>query len=239
MSPIMLRPAVEGHDEEESPTVMEYANLISRLHHLAEATSLRFDDRAQAYRQELEGRHLRLMSCETIHRKLAAHIGKYNGIFARLCIIWHCVENAGWDSLPPTICEDTARRAGAFLHRFLLPHAIAFYTGVLGLSNDHDAIAAIAGYILAHKLERITNRDVKRGDRTMRRLTTPEIDTTFEQLEAFGWINRAIGPRPSGPLHWTVNPAVHERFAQRAKAEADRRKRDREMIAEIFGARQP
>ena len=103
-------------------------------------------------------------SAKAINRKLASHIGKYNGIFARLCVVWHCVEHADGDSLPAVVTEDTARRVAGFLHGFLLPHALAFYAGVLGLANDHDRLADVAGYILAHKLERITNRDVQRGD---------------------------------------------------------------------------
>ena len=60
--------------------------------------------------------------------------------------------------------EDTAHRVAEFMHRFLLPHALAFYGGVLDLSDGHDRLAAVAGYILVHKLERLTNRDVQRGD---------------------------------------------------------------------------
>ncbi len=116
---------------------------------------LRFDDGAQTIRQNLEAKHLELQkSFETINRKLAAHIGKYDGLFARLCVIWHAVENAGWEVLPCTITEDVAARVERFLHGFLLPHAIAFYAGMLGLSDDHDSLAAVAGYILARRLER-------------------------------------------------------------------------------------
>lgn len=57
-----------------------------------------------------------------------------------------------------------------FLHGFLFPHAMAFYANVLGLSNDHDRLSNVADYILAHKLEKITVRDVARGDRSMRGL---------------------------------------------------------------------
>ena len=117
---------------------------------MAAPTTLRFDDGALAIRKELEKKHLELQQCETINRKLASHIGKYNGIFARLCVVWHCVEHAK-GTLPATISEATARHAKAFLHGFLLPHALAFYAGVLGLSNDHDALTSLAGYILAHK----------------------------------------------------------------------------------------
>ena len=148
-------------------------------------------------------------------------------------MVWHCVENPEGE-IPPIITEDTARRVKGFLHGFLLPHALAFYAGILGLSDDHDRLAAVAGYILAHKLERINNRDVQRGDRSMRNLTRRETDAIFEQLDALGWITRTPGPRPSDPPHWIVNPAVHQKFAERGKAEAERRERERAMISGLL-----
>ncbi|MGY4317226.1 DUF3987 domain-containing protein [Bradyrhizobium sp. JR3.5] len=220
--PIMVSPAKAGRDEAASPVVAEYNALIRDLHCLSNAT-LRFDDGAQAYRQELELKHLNLQSLEFVHRKLAAHIGKYDGIFARLCVIWHCTENMmGFGDIPAVISEATARRVGAFLHGFLLPHAMAFYTTVLGFSNDHDCITAVAGYILSHRLTKITNRDLKRGDRIMRRLSPEAGLSVFEQLEAFGWLERTPSRLRGAPTHWLVNPAVHNKFAERAKEEAAR-----------------
>jgi len=235
--PVILKPAVEGRDEQASEVVFDYAALIRRLYQLdrplfggvADGTVLRFDEKAQAYRQELERKHLDLQSCESINRKLASHIGKYDGIFARLCIVWHCVEAAP-GALPRVISEETARRAGAFLHGFLLPHAIAFYAGVLGLSNDHDRLEAVAGHILARKLERVTNRDIQHGDRTTRRLSRPETEAVLDQLDALGWVDRTPGPRPSSPPQWIVNPVVHTKFAKRAADEAERRSRERKII---------
>ena len=148
-------------------------------------------------------------------------------------MVWHCVEHAAGD-LPAVITEDTARRVADFLHGFLLQHALAFYAGVLGLSNDHDRLANVADYILAHKLERITNRDVQRGDRSMRNLKRRETEAIFEQLEALGWVTRTPGPRHSDPPHWVVNPVVHQKFAERAEAEKKRRAREREMIADLL-----
>src|SRR5581483_6606720 len=239
--PIVLAPAVIGRDEEMSTVVSEYGLLIERLHSIS-AKILKLDEGGQCYRQELERRHLDLQSCEAINPKLAAHIGKYNGLFARLCVIWHCVEAARRVSAldlnspdPATIIpEATARRVGAFLHGFLLPHAIAFYAGMLGLSNDHERLTAVAGYILAHKLERLSNRDIQRGDRTMRKLGRQEIDVIFDHLDALGWIDRIPGRR-IGAHHWAVNPVVHTKFAKRAAAEAERRAREREIITGLMG----
>ena len=116
-----------------------------------------------------------------------------------------------------------------------MPHAFAFYAGILGLSDDHDRLTAIASYILAHGLERVTHRDVQRGDRAMRKIAEHDIRPLLEQLAALGWLEMIPGPRPTQPPHWLVNPAVHARFADRASAEAARRKAAREVIAELTG----
>ena len=226
--------------------VFDYNALIRKLHQLKPPMTgglmetvapLTFDDGAMAIRRDLERKHLRLQQCESINRKLAAHIGKYNGIFARLCVVWHCIEHAGGDNLPAVVTADIARRVAGFLHSFLLPHALAFYAGVLGLSNDHDQLRDIASYILTHRLEKITNRDVQRGSKGMRSLKQREVEGLFEQLDAFGWLTRVPGPRPSYPHHWVVNPAVHQKFAERAEAEKKRREQDRETLAALFGGK--
>jgi hypothetical protein len=244
---IMVRPAAIGSDEPRAQASASYNRLIVRLNEIEPPfDNLRLDDGAMTIRKQLEKKHLDLMACEAINRKLAAHIGKYNGLFARLCVIWHCVENAhacrlrselDKDYLPILITEQTAERVAKFMHEFLLPHALAFYSGVLGLSDDHDRLTAVAGYILARGLDKITNRDVQRGDRTMRNLDRRDTDSVFNQLDALGWLIRVPGTRPTDPPHWRVNPEVHRRFAQRAKQEAERRREERAVIANLTRAR--
>ena len=236
--PIMLRNATMGRDEPMPPVNSQYRTLIEALRNLTPpgwmgAGVLEFDDAAQTIRRELEAKHLKLQSLETVNLKLASHIGKLDGLFARLCVVWHCVENIEQHELPATVAEATAQRVADFLQGFLLGHAIGFYSGVLGLSDDHDRLTAIAGYILTHKLERITNRDVQRGDRTMRGLKDHEIRPLLEQLDALGWLERLEPPRPSSPPHWRVNPAVHQKFADRAASEAERRQDARATIQRL------
>ncbi len=240
--PILLVPATLGRDECKPDAVTQYERLVEALVDIKLPTSvfnpsesvLRFDDAAQEVRRRLERRHLQLMAAECVNRKLAAHLGKYDGLFARLCIIWHCVEHASPGRLPGLISEDVAGRVAKFLHGFLLQHAAAFYAGTLGLSDDHDRLTAVAGYILAHRLQVVTSRDVQRGDRTMRGIDRPNIQRIFEQLEALGWLQQTPGKRPTDPPHWKVNPAVHARFAARAELEFKRRQAGRRMLSEVF-----
>jgi hypothetical protein len=181
----------------------------------------------------MELRHLELMSTEVFNRKLASHIGKYDGIFARLCVAFHAIEHATGGGLPEVITEDVARRVAEFMHRFLLKHAVAFYGGVLGLSDDHDRLTAVAGYILSRGMETVSARDVYRGDRTMRKLDTPEIVRLMQQLETLGWVRpQPTAARSNASPTWTVTPEVHRLFGERGAAEAERRQKARQLIQE-------
>jgi hypothetical protein len=249
LCPIVLQPGAAGTDEPMHEVVTAYERLIERLHnlkpsfssgvpgpwHLPSHDHLELDDAGQAVRRRLEQKHQELMGLEVINKKLASHLGKYDAFFARLCVIWHCVEHAtAPDGVPWIIDADTAERVAQFLHQFLLRHALAFYSGVLDLSDDHDRLAAVAGHILAHKLEHVTNRDVQRGDRTMRRLTRRETDSVFEQLSAFGWLFYVPPKRAGDPPSWNVNPEVHRLFADRAKQEAARREEFKKLLADTL-----
>lgn len=251
--PILLRPASIGRDEPLPPVNDRYRALIEALHRLTGPGwmglgVLEFSTEAQAIRRDLEERHLRLQAVETINRKLASHIGKYDGLFARLCVVWHCVEHVEATQLSNspagdaaemriTVDANTARRVSDFLHRFLLRHAFAFYSGTLGLSDDHDRLTSIAGYILTHKKTVMTNRDVQRGDRLMRGLTDREIRPLFEQLATLGWLEMEPNPRPTLPPRWRVTPAVHVKFADRMQTEAQRRTAAKEAVAWSLGER--
>jgi hypothetical protein len=195
---------------------------------------LRFDAGAQDLREKLERRHLELSQLESINKKLASHIIKYNGYLGRLCVVWHCIEHAFDKRLPAIVSSDTAKRVAHFLHDFLLPHAVAFYSGVLGLADGHDRIANVAGYILAHRLTSVTHRDVQRGDRSMRNLERQETEKVFQQLEALGWVTPILSKR-AHTMHWEVNPEAHIRFAERAKQEAERRAAHRTLILRRLG----
>jgi Protein of unknown function (DUF3987) len=212
--------------------VTKLRDKLARQHN---PTDLQFSEEAAAIRRQLEKKHLDLQSAyERVNKKLAAHIGKYDGLYARLCLLWHVVEHID-DIWPTSISADTAQRAADFLHNFLSKHAIAFYVDVMGLSDDHDRLTAVAGYILARRLARVTRRDIQRGDGTMRKMDRRDTESVFHQLEAFGWLNQQQGRR-LGDVQWHVNPAVHEKFAAKAEEEAERRARESaDIVASLSG----
>src|SRR5262249_42769642 len=156
----------------------------------------------------------------------AAHVGKYDGIFARLCLLWHCIESNSREVSGP-VSASTAERVAKFLHGFLFPHALAFYNTAFGLSDDNDRLMDVAGYILAHEVKVVTRRIIHHGSKSMRKLGARDIESILHQLEALGWVTRIHGRRVN-IVQWSVNPEVHELFKERARREAERRRRDRE-----------
>ena len=183
--PIMLRRGEVSRDEPMSEATTNYELLVERLHHMQQtAVDVMLDAGAREVRQALERKHHDLAGLDLdLNKKLGAHFGKYDGIFARLCLLWHCIESPGAEPLLQ-VTEGCAQRVADFLSRFLLPHAMAFYANIYGLSDDHDRLAAVVGYILAHKVARLTNRVVQRGDRTMRGLRRHVIENIGHQLSA-------------------------------------------------------
>jgi hypothetical protein len=226
---IVLRPGTKGRDENTYDLWQQYNDLIVRLSRLG-AVVVRFDEGAQAYREELEDKHLELQALEAIDKKLATHIAKYDGIFARLALTFHCIETAKTGNIGPVVSKDTAVRAGRFLHEFFLPHALHFYVDLLGFSGDHDRLGAIASFILVKKLTKITMRDVRRGVHEMRKGSTKDAEETMSKLCALGWLAAV-------ERGWTVNPAVHVAFAAKAAEEARRKKALQKVMQQTFSER--
>lgn len=236
LNPIVLRPAAPGKDVPTPDVVGAYEGLIERLRNvklcLFDADVLRFAPGAQEVQRRLASLHHDLLHVEAINPKLASHFGKYDGFFARLCVVWHCLENSEADSLPPLISQDTAERVAAFLHRFLRLHALAFYGALLGLSDEHETLQDVGGHILAHReKEVITNRDLQRATRKTKALDRDGAKKVFERLEAMGWLDPVPQPYSNALPKWRVNSAVHTLFAERARAEAARRVEVRRVIA--------
>jgi hypothetical protein len=244
--PIILRPSEVGTDAPAGEVQGKYDTMIQDLYELSYRGpaggimegSLQFTEGARRIREQLEVKHHgQVQHMEGVNKKLASHIGKFDGLFPRLCVIWHCVEHVtGTDKaegLPLYITETTAHRVAQFLHSYIMRHSLAFYATTIGMSEDQDQLCEVAGYILAKRLDELSMRTLGRGSRTMRRMTREEGARIFEQLEAFGWIDQ-INKRGDAPA-WKVNPEVHTLFAAKAEEEKLRRNEARNAILDMLG----
>ncbi len=235
--PIVLRPGRLGQDVPQPDVAADFSGLVGKLaampkpvNTFGQEVPVRFSPGAQLIWQDVtERNHQLARSWEAVNVKLAAHVGKYNGMFARLCLLFHCIETVG--SRSATIEERVAVHARAFLYDFLYPHAQAFYSDVVGLSDRQDRVLAVAGWILTHRPETVTVRAVRRGDSIMRAMENPQAEEVLHQLDAFGWLNPVQRVIRRDSAEWSVEPSVYELFADRAEEEAERRVAIREIIA--------
>ncbi|MCD1590377.1 DUF3987 domain-containing protein [Qipengyuania citrea] len=234
--PVVLRTAGLGQDVPLPAEAGVYEWAVRLAHQIVAPFPLRFSPNAQAIFRQVQARHHRFGSFEMINKKLAAHIGKLDGLFARLCIVWHVAEKPCTMSVDPIISTDTAERVAKFIATFLLPHAFAFYSGVLGMSDDQEQLEAIAGYILAHKLQEIDHRTIQRSVRSCRKMDRFNTRPLFETLAAMNWLYAVADPdKRNGEPRWFVNPNVYALFAERAEREEARRLQARATILEISG----
>lgn len=235
--PICMGPASVGSDVPPDAAVGQYGGLVRNLYRMkrplmgnVSQVPLKFDNDGQALRQELAEKHHDMAAgWEVLNKKLASHIGKFDGLWGRLCVTFHCIDFAD-KPLPHVIPYATAKRAADFLHEFLWPHSLAFYSNVLGMSDRHDALLATAGWILTNRPDKVTVREVRRGDRTMREMDVEQAEEILRKLDAMCWIDPVQSARRDS-IAYTVNPAVYEVFSARAEKEKARRERAREMIA--------
>ncbi len=235
--PVCLRAGRLGKDVPQPDVAATYGALIERLTRLRKPmrggmveVPLRFSLAAQAVWQETARRiHDLAKSWETVNVKLAAHIGKYPGLFARLCLIWHCIESSG-ERPASQVPEEVAARVRDFMFQFLYPHALAFYTDVVGLSDRQEKVQAVAGWILTRRPHSVTVRAVRRGDRIMRGMDNEEAEAVLHQLDAFGWLDPVPTIRRDSKV-WNVAPRVYGLFAEKAEEESERRAAVREIIA--------
>lgn len=236
--PVVLRPSELEQDGLPDDAVREYDALIERLSAVKPPSNyfgdkpLVFDDEAQEYRNELHIKHHELVRVmESVNKKMASHLGKYDGMFPRLCVIWHVIENANLEELPEVISGATARKAGRFLHEYIMRHSMAFYSSTIGMSEDQDVIEDVAGYIIAHKVEQVSLRTFQRGSTRMRKINRPQVELICHQLEALGWLD-SIDARATQFI-CKVNPRVHEVYGHRSEGEKLRREGVREKIKEM------
>ena len=197
---------------------------------------------AHAAREDIDAVTVALAAMPDASTRLQTSFGKWPGLFARLCLVFHLIEVAAArlrGELGPVlnvVTAETAERVRRYMRGILAPNlrradAMMFAT----VQTEHAA--SIARLILAERMDRITMRDLMRyGPLALRSPEDrPARDSVMEGLCLFGWL-RPVLREAQPPIAWTVNPEVHVLFADRAEAERVRRAAMRETISRAFGA---
>jgi hypothetical protein len=203
----------------------------------AERVVFRFSADAQIERAAVASVARNVAALPDTSAAFKAHLGKWPGLFARLALTFHLIDAAAngytLDSIPLTIERHTAAKVAQLMIDYFLPNAARFYVELLGKDQLIHA-RWIAGYILAHRCDRISARDIGRAYHRLRDEVV-SIQTAMETLYVAGWV-MVETTNGKGPTRWKVNADVHVRFAPRAAAERTRREAERRRAFEAAQA---
>lgn len=234
-------PAGEGLDQPEDEAALEaYRGLVRSLtamHPISKESGyghehVAFHDLAHVHREEIDKAARAIAAIPNTSNRVKSTLGKWPGLFARLCLTFHMIEHAGKQiGFRYVVSEDTAERVKHYMLEIVLPHLIRA-DATMFLTPQSGHARWVAGHILAHSLDRITTRDVVQAYRQLR---SPEqsrdLATTMGSLVSVGWLDPIQPKNPLNPIGaWRVNPDVHAKFSDRAANEAEARENIKRTI---------
>jgi hypothetical protein len=231
----------------------DYTNIVRRLAELhAEPFFPQFDPQTQQQivrewglvhlsegaaeiREQLYRLRHDMQSIPTLPQGLRDNLAKWDGMFARVCLVYHMVDCVSRGIRPDNerVSRETADMVRRLFIRFVLPEQMRVYSQVLEADDAMADPMWVAGHILAHGLTDISANQIGRAYRKLRG-DKRAIRRTMDTLELLGWVKPAgrgkRGVNPSDVAKWDVNPLVHTMFATRAEKEAAER---RDTVAKI------
>jgi len=163
--------------------------------------------------------------------RMRYQMGKWSGLFARLCLTYHAIECAALGMpVAGAVAADIAARVHALLFEYLFWHLKHFYEAVIGdTANEMELLYRVADWILAAAPDRFTASHVAKGVSAWRGSTWNTRRNVLDQLEVCGWVTRAQTVR-YGHHAYLVNPRTREMFGDRIEAELKRRHEGRAAI---------
>lgn len=238
---VVGRNSKEFDRQEDTAAHNRFRDLVDHLHSIQPGQNpVTMSEDAHAVREALNQHTADLMEFGTLPGGLVSHLGKWSGLFARLTLLFHAIECHRRSVHPSTVqvSGDTARRVDLLMRKFLLPHALAYYTDILGAASELEHARWIAGHILSKGLNVITKRDLMVDYKQWRGLDDWKRQKIMQVLEDMGWVVPMGDARESRKGHhtWAVVSSVHARFAEKAAHEAQKRARIREEIQAMKNA---
>lgn len=234
---VIGRNSVELDRPECEAAQKNFAHLVDHLYAIVPSNNVvTLTEEAHAVRESLNKYASELAEYPALPGGLRSHLGKWSGLFARLLLVYHAIECKGQSVHPANrqISGQCAKRVDALMRRFLLPHALAYYTDILGGAGELEHARWVAGYILSRKVDGITNRDIMQSYKQWRGMDDWRRQRVMQVLEDMGWvmpISEEGKTSKRGATSWVVNPDVHTMFSEKAAQESERRTKLREEIA--------
>lgn len=171
----------------------------------------------------------RVRLVEAEQARLANHVGKWHGLWARLTLTLHGIECALRDVYPSSVAIDaaTAERAEALIRTVLWPQTVGFYEamddGAAGASTLVPGdVLKVAEHVLAKVWTHVVPSMLPEHVKRFRYRDQRQKAEVMQALTDLGWVRPAalrVGPGRQAAGRWEVNAAVHDgRFAAKAGA---------------------
>lgn len=215
----------------------EYRDLIDSLYKLhGHDDPVILSEGAHLVREKLDNYITEFHGYDSLPSGFKSHLGKWQGLFARLLLTYHVIECNSMGDYPNSrdVSADTANQVARLMMRYLLPNAASFYMDLLSSSGTIEDSRWIAGHILSKNLSRISTRDIANSYKAWRELSDWERHRIMNGLFEMGWIKPEKENQGKGiATSWLVNMDVHEQFNDHAQREIEQRRRMRERFIQL------
>jgi hypothetical protein len=222
-----------SHEKQSTVAVDAYANTLTRMLRkgtdqivVVEMTPAALDmfhawEADSTIRTEVAG---------TMSDGYESHVSKHAQMVARIALIFHFVETAHLDDVPP-LTEKAMAQAIRFMHKADL-HAMVLYTSLLNSAGPMLLAREVARMILSRQSDVIQRRQLTSGVLAFRDADDHSRDRALRLLEDYGWVRPSKGKYDTGhTTRWEVNPSIATLFAAEAEKERTRRAMIMEKIA--------
>lgn len=177
--------------------------------------------------REAGARIYKAINSKMIGLAFTTAIGKWEGIQARMILIYHAAECAARCQHPESVpvSGETASMAIAYMMEHLLPHMVSFYEDGLCKSEAATIAKLIAGQIIAEgSTEVSTTKLHKTGPGAWRKAPEWIKHESLNRLVEYAWIAPAggINSATKRPTRFLVNPHVHDLYSRHAATERAR-----------------
>jgi len=229
----------EGGDGSDQPpnerAAHGWSDLVTALYYTKPGgTHVVMSPAAKEFRRDVVKQIYKIIHARMIGTAFIGHIGKWEGLTARMMLTFHCIQCAANHVHPESVelSVETAKLALDYMMHHLLKHSVSFYEDGLGQSDIHEGAKLIAGRIVAMGDTEIRTGTLKQyAPNKYRQLGDDKQRQVLARLVEYGWL------QPSNistafikhPTRFIVNPAVHVMFAKHREAEIARMESAREI----------
>lgn len=235
--PVLVQPGCAADPRADVSLLAQgYHNTLARLYGYGPDSGVRVvrlsPDAAEYLRAERERLRSLALAVQVYGDGFAGHVAKHAAMLARVALVFHTVTGRDHPAERPLEVQ-TVSLASRFIHK-AFRHAQALYGDLLGQEGAVSLARAVAAVLLADKRQEITRRELTHSCHAWRRADDErQRDEAMQFLADVGWLREEHGEYIKPHVtRWTVNPAVHERFARFGDEHRERR---RQVVQAIRG----